>query len=57
MRSLEDEGAVTAKLIDLGLAKTVSEPLSEAALSMPGAFAGTPEFATVQKAGGAGRLA
>jgi serine/threonine protein kinase len=42
MVSLEDGGAVTAKIIDLGLAKTVSEPLSEAAISMPGVFAGTP---------------
>jgi len=41
MVSLEEGGAVTAKLIDLGLAKVASEPLSEAAISMPGAFAGT----------------
>src|SRR6516164_5728401 len=46
MVSLEEGGAVTAKLIDLGLAKVASEPLSEAAISMPGAFAGTPEFAS-----------
>ena len=32
MVSLEDGGAVTAKLIDLGLAKAVSDPLSEAAI-------------------------
>src|ERR1700733_2890850 len=36
MVSLEDGGAVAAKLIDLGLAKAVSDPLSEAAISMPG---------------------
>jgi eukaryotic-like serine/threonine-protein kinase len=49
MVSLEDGGAVTAKLIDLGLAKAASEPLSEAAISMPGAFAGTPEFASPEQ--------
>jgi serine/threonine protein kinase len=54
MVSLEDGGAVTAKLIDLGLAKAVSEPLSEAAISMPGAFAGTPEFASPEQFAGVG---
>jgi WD40 repeat protein/serine/threonine protein kinase len=52
MVSLEDGGAVTAKLIDLGLAKAVSEPLCEAAISMPGAFAGTPEFASPEQFAG-----
>src|SRR4029077_8674626 len=52
MVSLEDGGAVTAKLIDLGLAKAASEPLSEAAISMPGAFAGTPEFASPEQFAG-----
>ena len=52
MVSLEDGSAVTAKLIDLGLAKAVSEPLSEAAISMPGAFAGTPEFASPEQFAG-----
>jgi serine/threonine protein kinase len=54
MVSLEDGGAVTAKLIDLGLAKAASEPLSEAAISMPGAFAGTPEFASPEQFAGVG---
>ena len=54
MVSLEDGGAVTAKLIDLGLAKGASEPLSEAAISMPGAFAGTPEFASPEQFVGVG---
>jgi serine/threonine protein kinase/Flp pilus assembly protein TadD len=54
MVSLEDQGAVTAKLIDLGLAKAVSEPLSEAAISMAGAFAGTPEFASPEQFAGVG---
>ena len=40
MVSLEEGGAVTAKLIDLGLAKAVSEPLSEAAISMPESLPG-----------------
>src|SRR5271166_1823940 len=52
MVSLEDGGAVTAKIIDLGLAKAVSEPLSEAAISMPGVFAGTPEFASPEQFAG-----
>src|SRR5271165_6432281 len=54
MVSLEDGGAVAAKLIDLGLAKVASEPLSEAAISMPGAFAGTPEFASPEQFAGVG---
>src|SRR5467141_1172203 len=41
MVSLEDEGAVTAKIIDLGLAKAVEEPHPEAGISTPGAFTGT----------------
>src|SRR5580692_5037685 len=52
MVSLEEGGAVAAKVIDLGLAKPVSEPLSEAAISMPGVFAGTPEFASPEQFGG-----
>ena len=54
MVSLEEGGAVTAKIIDLGLAKAASEPLSEAAISMPGAFAGTPEFASPEQFAGVG---
>jgi WD40 repeat protein/serine/threonine protein kinase len=54
MVSMEDGGALTAKLIDLGLAKALSEPLSEAAISMPGAFAGTPEFASPEQFAGVG---
>jgi hypothetical protein len=40
------------KIIDLGLAKAVSGPLSEAAISMPGVFAGTPEFASPEQFAG-----
>ena len=47
MVSLEEGGAVTAKIIDLGLAKPApDEPADQAAISIPGAFAGTPEFAS-----------
>src|ERR1700676_2104687 len=41
MVSLEEGGAVIAKIIDLGLAKVVNEPGSQTAISMPGGFAGT----------------
>jgi serine/threonine protein kinase len=54
MVSLEEGGAVAAKIIDLGLAKAVSEPVSEAAISMPGVFAGTPEFASPEQFAGVG---
>jgi len=54
MVSLEEGGAVTAKLIDLGLAKAAGEPLSEGAISMPGVFAGTPEFASPEQFAGVG---
>src|SRR6516225_3239937 len=46
MVSLEEGGAVTAKIIDLGLAKPAPDAPAEAAISIPGAFAGTPEFAS-----------
>jgi tRNA A-37 threonylcarbamoyl transferase component Bud32 len=39
-----EEGSVTAKIIDLGLAKPAPDASPEAAISMPGAFAGTPEL-------------
>src|SRR5260221_11625622 len=37
MVRLKEEGSVTAKIIDLGLTKTVDESASEAAISSPGA--------------------
>jgi serine/threonine protein kinase len=43
---LKDDGGITAKIIDLGLAKTLDESASEAGISSPGAFVGTPEFAS-----------
>jgi serine/threonine protein kinase len=54
MVCLEEEGAVTAKIIDLGLAKTLDESASEAGISSPGAFVGTPEFASPEQFGGVG---
>jgi serine/threonine protein kinase len=54
MVNFEDEGAVTAKIIDLGLAKAVNEAGSQTAISMPGGFAGTPEFASPEQFAGVG---
>ena len=54
MVNFEDEGAVTAKIIDLGLAKTVNEPGAQTAISIPGGFAGTPEFASPEQFAGVG---
>jgi serine/threonine protein kinase len=54
MVSLEDGGAVSVKIIDLGLAKAVNEPGSQTAISTPGAFAGTPEFASPEQFAGIG---
>jgi hypothetical protein len=52
MVSSEEGGAVTAKIIDLGLAKAVNEPGAQTAISTPGAFAGTPEFASPEQFAG-----
>jgi len=54
MVSLEEGGAVSAKIIDLGLAKTVSEAGSQTVVSVPGGFAGTPEFASPEQFAGVG---
>ena len=54
MVRLKEEGDVTAKIIDLGLAKTVDESASDAAISAPGGFAGTPEFASPEQFAGLG---
>ena len=54
MVSLEDEGAVTAKIIDLGLAKAVTEPGSQTKISIAGGFAGTPEFSSPEQFAGVG---
>ena len=53
MVSLEEGGAVTAKLIDLGLAKTVDEPrVFKPRFQRSGVFAGTPEFASPEQFAG-----
>jgi eukaryotic-like serine/threonine-protein kinase len=51
---LKEEGTVTAKIIDLGLAKTLDESASEAGISSPGAFVGTPAFASPEQFAGVG---
>jgi hypothetical protein len=52
MVSLKDGGAATVKIIDLGLAKPVNELGSQTAISTPGGFAGTPEFASPEQFAG-----
>jgi serine/threonine protein kinase len=54
MVSLDEGGCVTAKIIDLGLAKSLDEQGSQTAISMPGGFAGTPEFASPEQFAGVG---
>ena len=54
MVRLKEEGSVTAKIIDLGLAKTLDESVSQAGISSPGVFAGTPEFASPEQFAGVG---
>jgi tRNA A-37 threonylcarbamoyl transferase component Bud32/tetratricopeptide (TPR) repeat protein len=49
MVSFEEEGAVTAKIIDLGLAKVDDESSAQTTISATGAFAGTPEFASPEQ--------
>jgi serine/threonine protein kinase/tetratricopeptide (TPR) repeat protein len=52
MVSIDGGGAVTAKIIDLGLAKSLDEPGVQTTISTPGAFAGTPEFASPEQFAG-----
>jgi serine/threonine protein kinase/predicted ATPase len=52
MVSFQEEAGVTAKIIDLGLAKSLNEPGDQTAISTPGAFAGTPEFASPEQFAG-----
>jgi serine/threonine protein kinase len=51
---LKDDGVITAKIIDLGLAKAANEPSAQTAISTPGAFAGTPAFASPEQFAGIG---
>src|SRR5262249_51226592 len=46
------EGGLSAKIIDLGLVKTVHESGSQTAISIPGGFAGTPEYASPEQFAG-----
>ena len=54
MVNVEEGSTVTAKIIDLGLAKPAPDAPADAAISMPGAFAGTPEFASPEQFAGVG---
>ena len=54
MVNVEEGSTLTAKIIDLGLAKSALDALADAAISMPGAFAGTPEFASPEQFAGVG---
>jgi serine/threonine protein kinase len=56
MVSLEEGGALTAKIIDLGLAKPAPDAPAETAISTPGAFVGTPDFASPEQFSGIPRL-
>jgi serine/threonine protein kinase len=51
MVKLKGESSM-AKIIDLGLAKGMAESQSETAVSIPGSFAGTPEFASPEQFAG-----
>jgi predicted ATPase len=52
MVSFQDGGGPMAKIIDLGLAKLSTDSPAEAAISMTGVFAGTPEFASPEQFAG-----
>jgi serine/threonine protein kinase len=52
MVSSGEEGAVSVKIIDLGLAKSLDEPGTQTAISTPGVFAGTPEYASPEQFAG-----
>jgi len=54
MVGVEEGSSVGAKIIDLGLAKPAPDAPAEAAISTPGAFAGTPEFASPEQFAGVG---
>src|SRR6476646_685765 len=55
MVKVMDGACRTAKIIDLGVAKaTMNESASQAAISTPGAFAGTPDFASPGQFAGVG---
>jgi serine/threonine protein kinase len=54
MVNAEEGSSLTAKIIDLGLAKPAPDASADAAISTPGTFAGTPEFASPEQFAGVG---
>ena len=54
MVSFDEGTGPTAKIIDLGLAKLVVGSSSDATISLPGVFAGTPQFASPEQFAGVG---
>jgi serine/threonine protein kinase len=54
MVNVEEGSTLTAKIIDLGLAKPAPDALTDAAISIPGTFAGSPEFASPEQFAGVG---
>ena len=52
MVRLKDDGTLRAKIIDLGLAKSLNEPGDQTAISTQGGFVGTPEFASPEQFAG-----
>src|ERR1700740_3021334 len=52
MVSLMADRVAPVKIIDLGLAKMLTGSESQAAISLPGAFAGTPQFASPEQFSG-----
>src|SRR5271165_2000902 len=52
MVSVQEGNVVTVKIIDLGLAKFAPGAHAESAISIPGVFAGTPEFASPEQFAG-----
>ena len=54
MVNVEEGSIITVKIIDLGLAKPAPDAPAEAAISTPGTFAGTPEFASPEQSAGVG---
>src|SRR5262245_47265440 len=49
MVTFDEVGAVNVKIIDLGLARVFNEASSETAISTPGSFVGTPDFASPEQ--------
>src|SRR5262245_48597739 len=54
MVSFEEDARLRAKIIDLGLAKSVIGSSSDDTISLPGVFAGTPQFSSPEQFAGVG---